>query len=74
MMNGPFRLNLDRYSNAANVLELRLLARQSDDRPHGAFGTIKPGLAPTAVIPEEATVVASFQRHNGADLLRGRTT
>jgi hypothetical protein len=69
MKNGSFRLNLDRYSNAANVLELSLLARQADDRPHGAFGTIKPGLAPTAVIPDEAKVVASFQRHNGADVL-----
>jgi hypothetical protein len=69
MKNRPFRLNLDRYSNAANVLELSLLARQADDRPHGAFGTIKPGLAPTAVMPDEAKVVSSFQRHNGADVL-----
>ena len=69
MKNIPYRLNLDRYSNAASVLELSLLARQADDRPHGAFGSIKPGSAPTAVIPADAKVVGSFQRRNGVDVL-----
>lgn len=69
MKDAPFSFNLDRYSSAATVLELSLLARQADDRPHVALGTIKPGVAPMAIVPEDAEVVGTFKRHNGADVL-----
>ena len=68
MKNRSFHLNLDRYSSAANTLELSLLARQVDDRPHAAVGTIKSGLAPMDVVPGDASVLGSFQRFGGADV------
>ena len=69
MSNGRFHLALDKSCHAADILELRFLDLLAAGRPHGAFGVLKPAMPPTAVVPADATVLGTFQRHNGADLL-----
>ena len=63
------RLNVDQTTSPAQVIELTFLARLADDRRHGARCYVQPGVAPMSIVPAGASVIASYRRSSGADVL-----